>query len=103
MAVVRARISYERIARVRRNPLTAPAHVGATGLPDHANRVMTYHPADEPIDSTRFGSLYDDTGAAGALRDDVKHAILTGIRFLRDQRDLDPNRGVMTRLRRRTD
>jgi 1-acyl-sn-glycerol-3-phosphate acyltransferase len=55
----------------------------------------------EPIDTTRFGSRFDDTSAARALRDEVKRAILVGVQFLRDERDQDPNRGLLTRLRRR--
>jgi 1-acyl-sn-glycerol-3-phosphate acyltransferase len=52
----------------------------------------------EPIDSTRFGSRFDDTAAARALRDEVKHDILAGIQFLRDERDQDPHRGLSSRL-----
>jgi 1-acyl-sn-glycerol-3-phosphate acyltransferase len=57
----------------------------------------------EPIDSARFGTRYDDTEAARALRDDVKQAILVGIQFLRDERDQDPNRSLLARLRRRAE
>jgi 1-acyl-sn-glycerol-3-phosphate acyltransferase len=56
-----------------------------------------------PIDSRSFGCRYDDTATAGALRDDVKGAILTGIQFLRDERDQDPDRALLRRLRRRAD
>ena len=52
----------------------------------------------EPIDSARFGSRFDDTTAARALRDEVKQAILNGIQFLRDERDQDANRGLTPRL-----
>ncbi len=57
----------------------------------------------DPIDSGRFGSRYDDTAAARALRDEVKHAILGGIQFLRDERDQDPNRGLTSRLLHRVE
>jgi 1-acyl-sn-glycerol-3-phosphate acyltransferase len=57
----------------------------------------------EPIDSSRFGSRFDDTDAARALRDEVKQAILAGIQFLRDERDQDPNRGLTSRLLHRVD
>ena len=40
---------------------------------------------------------YDDA-AAHALRDEVKRAILLGIQFLRDERDRDPDRGLLRRL-----
>jgi hypothetical protein len=55
----------------------------------------------DPIDATRFGTRHDDTTSARALRDEVKQAILVGTQFLRDQRDQDPSRDVLTRLRRR--
>jgi 1-acyl-sn-glycerol-3-phosphate acyltransferase len=55
----------------------------------------------EPIDPARFGDRFDDTAAARALRDEVKGAILLGVQFLRDERDQDPNRGLLTRLRGR--
>ena len=32
-----------------------------------------------------------------------EQAILTGIQFLRDERDQDPNRGLIPRLRRRVE
>jgi 1-acyl-sn-glycerol-3-phosphate acyltransferase len=53
----------------------------------------------EPIDSTRFGTRFDDTEGARALRDEVKQAILLGIQRLRDERDEDPHRGLLSRLR----
>jgi 1-acyl-sn-glycerol-3-phosphate acyltransferase len=55
----------------------------------------------EPIDTTRFGRSFDDTSAARALRDEVKRAILAGIQFLREQRDQDPNRTLLSRMRHR--
>jgi hypothetical protein len=55
----------------------------------------------EPIDSSRFGTRYDDTAAAQALRDEVRQAILLGIQFLRDERDQDPSRSAFARLRHR--
>ena len=57
----------------------------------------------EPIDSTRFGSRFDDAAAARALRDEVKQAILVGIQLLRDERDEDPNRSLISRLRGRVE
>ena len=55
----------------------------------------------EPIDSARFGSRFDDTEAARALRDQVKQAILVGIQSLRDERDQDWHRSLLSRLRGR--
>jgi 1-acyl-sn-glycerol-3-phosphate acyltransferase len=54
----------------------------------------------EPIDTSRRGGGYDDTAAARALRDEVKRSILLGIQFLRDERDLDPDRGLLRRVGR---
>jgi 1-acyl-sn-glycerol-3-phosphate acyltransferase len=54
----------------------------------------------EPIDTTRWHGRYDDTAAAQALRDEVKRAILLGIQFLRDERDQDPDRGLLRRVSR---
>ncbi len=55
----------------------------------------------QPIDARSFGTRYDDTHAARALRDEVRGAILTGIQFLRDERDQDPDRALLRRLRHR--
>jgi 1-acyl-sn-glycerol-3-phosphate acyltransferase len=73
--------------------------VGLTPLPRPERLYFWF---GEPIDSTHFGSRYDDTAAGRALRDEVKQAILSGIQLLRDERDVDPNRGVIARLRHRS-
>jgi 1-acyl-sn-glycerol-3-phosphate acyltransferase len=72
--------------------------VGATPIP---RPERLYFWLGEPIDSSRFGTRYDDTVAAQALRDEVKRAILLGIQFLRDERDQDPSRSALSRLRHR--
>jgi len=54
-----------------------------------------------PIDSARFGRRFDDTDAARALRDQVRQAILVRIQSLRDERDQDPHRGLLSRARGR--
>ena len=72
--------------------------VGLTPIPRPGRLYFWF---DELIESTRFGSRYDDTGAARVLRDEVKQAILNGIQFLRDERDQEPNRGLIARLRGR--
>jgi 1-acyl-sn-glycerol-3-phosphate acyltransferase len=72
--------------------------VGLTPLP-RPERVYFWF--GEPIASRRFGARYDDTAAAQALRDEVKRAVVGGIQFLRDERDVDPNRRLLSRLRRR--
>jgi hypothetical protein len=54
----------------------------------------------EPIDTTRFADEDDDV-AARAVRDEVKLSVMTGIEFLRDERDHDPDRDLAKRLLRR--
>jgi 1-acyl-sn-glycerol-3-phosphate acyltransferase len=71
--------------------------VGVTAIPRPERLYFWF---GEPIDTTGFGGSFDDTSAGRALRDEVKRAILVGIQFLRDERDQDPNRSLLTRLRR---
>jgi 1-acyl-sn-glycerol-3-phosphate acyltransferase len=56
----------------------------------------------EPVDTTRFAGQNDDT-AARTVRDEVKQAVMAGIQFLREERDKDPDRDIVTRLLRRPD
>jgi len=70
--------------------------IGLTPLP-RLDRLYFWF--GEPIDAGRFGTRFDDTPAARALRDEVKQAILAGIQFLRDERDQDPNRSLFARVR----
>jgi 1-acyl-sn-glycerol-3-phosphate acyltransferase len=74
--------------------------VGPTPLPRPERLYFWF---GEPIDSACFGERYDDTAAARALRDEVKRAILVGIQFVRDQREADPNRRLLARLRHRAE
>ena len=87
---------YERLMGFPTPPIVRG--VGLTPIPRPERLYFWFH---EPIDSARFGSRYEDTDAAGTLRDEVKQAILNGIQFLRDERDQDPNRGLIARLRGR--
>jgi 1-acyl-sn-glycerol-3-phosphate acyltransferase len=84
---------YGRLARVYERLVGFPTPpivrgVGVTALPRPERLYFWF---GEPIDMTRFGTHGDDTAAAQALRDEVKQAILLGIQFLRDERDLDPD------------
>lgn len=81
----------------------APPVVRGVGLTPFPRLDRLYFWFGEPIDSARFGSRFDDTAGARALRDEVKGAILTGIQFLRDQRDQDPDRGLRSRLLQRVE
>jgi 1-acyl-sn-glycerol-3-phosphate acyltransferase len=87
---------YERLMGFPTPPIVRG--VGVTPIP-RAERLYFWF--GEPIDTSSMGCRYDDTAAARALRDEVKHAILTGIQYLRDERDQDPDRGLLTRLRGR--
>ena len=80
-----------------------PPIVRGVGLTPIPRPERLYFWFGEAIESARFGSRYDDTGAARALRDEVKQAVLSGIQLLRDERDQDPNRGLIARLRRRAE
>jgi len=80
-----------------------PPVVRGVGLTPIPRPERLYFWLGEVIDSTRFGTRYDDTAAARALRDEVKQAILMGIQFLRDERDQDPRRNLPARLLRHGD
>jgi 1-acyl-sn-glycerol-3-phosphate acyltransferase len=101
----RRSLGYGQIARLYERLLgfPPPPIVRGVGLTPLPRPERLYFWFGEPIDSRRFGSRYDDTAAARALRDETRQAILMGIQFLRDERDVDPNRGVMARLRHRAD
>jgi 1-acyl-sn-glycerol-3-phosphate acyltransferase len=68
--------------------------IGLTGIPRPERLYFWF---GEPVDTTRFAALNDDT-AALTVRDEVKQAVLAGIQFLRDERDQDPDRGLAKRL-----
>ena len=87
---------YERLIGFPTPPIVRG--VGPTPIPRPERLYFWF---GDPIDTTRFGTRYDDTTAARALRDEVKQAILVSIQLLRDQGDQDPSREVLTRLRRR--
>jgi len=71
--------------------------VGLTGIPRPERLYFWF---GEPIDTTRSAGQDDDT-AARTIRDEVKQAVMTGIQFLRDERDKDPDRDLVRRLLRR--
>ena len=52
-----------------------------------------------PIDARAFGSSWDDTDGARALRDEVRSAISRGIADLQAERSSDPARKLVPRLR----
>jgi 1-acyl-sn-glycerol-3-phosphate acyltransferase len=96
---------YGELARLyeKRTGFPTPPVVRGVGPTPIPRPEPLYFWFGEPIDTTRFGSRFDDTAAARALRDEVKVAILVGIQFLRDERDRDPNRSLPSRLRGRVE
>ena len=85
---------YEKLLGIPAPPVVRG--VGPTPIP---RLERLYFWFGEPVDSARFGSRFDDTEAARALRDQVRQAILVGIQSLRDERDQDPHRSLLSRLR----
>jgi 1-acyl-sn-glycerol-3-phosphate acyltransferase len=90
--------AYERVVGFPTPPIVRG--VGITPLP-RLDRLYFWF--GEPIATARFRRRQDRTAAARALRDEVKQAVLLGIQFLRDERDQDPNRGLVDRLLGRAD
>jgi 1-acyl-sn-glycerol-3-phosphate acyltransferase len=74
--------------------------VGVTPIPRPERLYFWF---GEPIDTRGRGTGWEDTAAARELRDEVRGAVLDGIQFLRDERDQDPNRGLLSRLRGRAE
>jgi 1-acyl-sn-glycerol-3-phosphate acyltransferase len=70
--------------------------LGPTPLP-RPQRI--YGRIGPPIDAGAFGSSWDDTAAAAALRDAVKTAVREGIDALEAERERDPGRRLAPRLR----
>jgi 1-acyl-sn-glycerol-3-phosphate acyltransferase len=57
----------------------------------------------ELIETTRLAGRQDDDATACALRDEVRDAVRMGIRMLLAERDRDPRRGLIARLRSASD
>ena len=90
-------LAYERVMG-----FPTPPVVRGVGLSTFPRPERLYFWLGEPIDTTRFAGQKDDA-AASTIRDETKLAILTGIQFLRDERDRDPDRDLVRRLFRRAD
>jgi len=52
----------------------------------------------EPVDAARFGTSWDDAGAARALRDRVRESLATAIEDLLEDRERDPRRRLVPRM-----
>jgi 1-acyl-sn-glycerol-3-phosphate acyltransferase len=82
-------------------PMQPP--VRAVGLTPIPRPERLYFWFGEPIDTMRFGGRHDDDAAVRTLRDEVRTAVEGGIEFLLEERDHDPNRGLVRRVVRRAD
>lgn len=80
-----------------------PPIVRGVGLTPIPRPERLYFWFGEPIDTTRWDGHGEDDAAAGALRDEVRAAVEGGIEFLLDERERDPNRGLLERLKRRVE
>jgi 1-acyl-sn-glycerol-3-phosphate acyltransferase len=78
----------------------APPVVRGIGLTPIPRPERLYFWFGDPVGTTRFAGQDDDT-AVHTVRDETKQAVLTGIQFLRDERDKDPDRDLAKRLLRR--
>ena len=91
--------ALERLGRV---PLE-PAIVRGVGLSPLPRPQRLYFWFGDPIETTAYARRRDAEAAAQALRDEVKTAVEDGILFLHNERERDPHRGLVPRLRRRAD
>jgi 1-acyl-sn-glycerol-3-phosphate acyltransferase len=94
---------YREFARLTKKVtgFPAPPVVRGVALTPIPRPERLYFWFGEPIDTARFDGRRDDDTAARTVRDEVKVAVLTGIQFLRDERDKDPDRDLVKRLLRR--
>jgi len=94
---------YGQVARLAKKltGLPVPPLARGVGLTAIPRPERLYFWFGEPIDTTRFEGRNDDDEAARALRDQAKQAVLSGIQFLRDERDKDPDRNFVKRVLRR--
>jgi len=53
----------------------------------------------DPVDTSSYGGAGNDDAAARTVRDEVRAAVEEGIRTLRFEREHDPHRGLLPRLR----
>jgi len=80
--------------------LPAVRGVGLTPLPRPERLYFWF---GEPIDTTRFDGRGEDKAAARTLRDEVRAEVEGGIEFLLEEREQDPDRGLVKRLLGRVD
>jgi 1-acyl-sn-glycerol-3-phosphate acyltransferase len=86
---------YPVISRLVGLPLPPIAHgLGPTLIPRPERLYFWF---GEPIDTVRFHGRAEDDDAPRQLRDEVRRAVQSGIRFLLAERKADPRRGVIRR------
>jgi 1-acyl-sn-glycerol-3-phosphate acyltransferase len=91
--------ALERLGRV---PLE-PAIVRGVGLSPLPRPQRLYFWFGDPIETSAYARRRGAEAAAQALRDEVKTAVEDGILFLHKERERDPHRSLVRRLRRRAD
>jgi 1-acyl-sn-glycerol-3-phosphate acyltransferase len=89
--------AYEKVMGFPTPPVVSG--IGPTPIPRPERLYFWF---GEPVATTRFAGRSDDTAAARAVRDEVERAVMAGIQFLRDERDKDPDRDLVTRLLHRS-
>jgi 1-acyl-sn-glycerol-3-phosphate acyltransferase len=96
MAPVRA--AFERLGG--RTELLFPLARGFAGTP-LPRPERFYFAFGEPIDTERYGGRYEDGRAARGLRDRTRAAVEDRIDFLLAERERDPDRDLLARIRSR--
>jgi 1-acyl-sn-glycerol-3-phosphate acyltransferase len=96
---------YRRFAALVEKVAGWPAQpvVRGVGLTPIPRPERLYFWFGDPIDTRRFGGRHDDDAAARTLRDEVRAAVEQGIEFLLEEREHDPDRGLVRRVLRRAD
>jgi 1-acyl-sn-glycerol-3-phosphate acyltransferase len=75
-----------------------PPAVRGVGLTPLPRPERLYFWVGEPIDTTRFRGEHENDDFARTVRDEVRAAVEGGIEFLQEERERDPNRGLIQRV-----
>jgi 1-acyl-sn-glycerol-3-phosphate acyltransferase len=77
-----------------------PRGIGLTPLPRPERLYFWF---GQPVETSQYGGAGEDNAAARAVRDEVRASVRTGIRILLTERERDPHRRLLTRLRHEAD
>jgi 1-acyl-sn-glycerol-3-phosphate acyltransferase len=75
-----------------------PPAVRGVGLTPLPRPERLYFWVGEPIDTTLFRGEHENDDFARTVRDEVRAAVEGGIEFLQEERERDPNRGLIQRV-----